>query len=229
MKLQYSLSIFYVAAFLFSSCARKEPAPSREIHAAVTKENIPHEMKYLSGGACEGCNLMFLGMPLQLSAVDTSPGWSEPGQKLKIEGKILEPDQKTPASDVILYYYHTDQKGYYTPRDDMPPSAKRHGYLRGWVKTGPDGKYAIYTSRPAQYPNEKIEAHIHVFIKEPYIDVPYAISEWIFNDDPLVTDALRKKLDNRGGDSVLEVKKENDVQVAHHDVVLGLNIPNYPK
>ena len=229
MNFKINLSTSILAVILFSSCAKKDNPYSQQIPQATKNSPSHKEIKSIPGGACDGCNLMFLGMPLFLSPIDTSEGWFEEGQKLKIEGTIYELDEKTPASDVILYYYHTDKTGHYTPREGMPPSAKRHGYLRGWVKTGADGRYAIYTSRPAQYPNEQIEAHIHVFIKEPYIDVPYYINEWIFDDDPLVTRELRNKLENRGGRGLLDIKKENDVQVAHHDVILGKNIPDYPK
>jgi len=36
------------------------------------------------------------------------------GQKIKIQGTVYHHDGKTPASDVILYVYHTDQSGQYT-------------------------------------------------------------------------------------------------------------------
>jgi protocatechuate 3,4-dioxygenase beta subunit len=39
------------------------------------------------GGACEGCELMYVGMPKEIKAVDTSAGWYEAGQKLWITGK----------------------------------------------------------------------------------------------------------------------------------------------
>lgn len=222
-------SILVIVALFFFSCANKEHAHSQQQSVTAQPDPTHQQIKSLPGGSCEGCDLMFLGMPSKISSVDTTDGWFEKGQRLKIEGTIFKSDQKTPASDVILYYYHTDQKGYYTPKDHMPQGARRHGYLRGWIKTGTDGKYTIYTSRPSQYPNENFEAHLHVFVKEPFLDSPYYISEWIFDDDPLVTKALRDRLENRGGSGILKTTLENDVQVAKHDVILGMNIPGYPK
>jgi protocatechuate 3,4-dioxygenase beta subunit len=178
--------------------------------------------------ACEDCELMFVGMPGNINSVDTSRGWFEEGQRLLVRGNVFHSDGSTPATDVLLYYYHTDKKGIYAPGPGLPQQARRHGYLRGWVKTSSDGSYAIYTNRPAQYPEGRIEAHIHVIVKEPDIDNPYWIDAWIFDDDPLVTEALKSRLENRGGNGILTVKTENDVQMAHHDIILGLNVPGYP-
>jgi protocatechuate 3,4-dioxygenase beta subunit len=171
---------------------------------------------------------MFAGMPELINSVDTSAGWFTEGQRLVVSGKVLKQDGKTVVPNVILYFYHTDRNGHYTPHDDTPAEARRHGYLRGWVKTNDQGQYAIYTSRPAQYPGGQFEAHIHVYAKEPDMDYPYWIDAWIFDDDPLVTDSFKSRLENRGGSGILSARTENGILVAHHDVILGLNVPGYP-
>jgi len=220
---------FFLLILAIISCTRNDTKTNIETSIPAQQATVNKTLRTFTGQPCEGCNLMFLGMPLQLDAVDTSAGWNEGGQRLIISGTIFQYDEKTPAPDVILYYYHTDRNGRYTPVEGMLPSARKHGHLRGWIKTGADGKYAIYTSRPAQYPDEKIEAHIHVFIKEPYVDVPYPIDEWIFDDDPLVTKEIRNKIKNQGGDPILNISTINDVQLANHDIILGQDIPGYPK
>ena len=215
-----SKKIFYgVLVVILSACTARNNIDS-QAPAAQTLRHVP--------GGCENCELMFDGIPKEMNAIDTSDGWSEPGQKLIVKGKVFQVDQSTPASDIILYYYHTDQKGYYSPGDNKDAASNRHGRLRGWVKTGTDGTYAIYTSRPAQYPGNQFEAHIHVIVKEPDIEEPYWIDEWIFDDDPLVTTSLRQRLENRGGSGILKTTLDGDVQVANHDVFLGRNIPGYP-
>lgn len=171
---------------------------------------------------------MFIDMPTHIDAIDTSAGWEHEGQRLIIKGTVYKHDQSTPANDVILYYYHTDKTGRYTPKPTMTSAARRHGYLRGWVRTGADGHFAIYTNRPAQYPGGQFEAHIHVIIKEPDMKNPYWIDDWIFDDDPLVTQAMRTQRQNRGGSGILSTRVENGVQLVDHDVILGLNIPGYP-
>lgn len=105
----------------------------------------------------------------------------------------------------------------------------RHGYIRDWVKSDANGKYSIYTVRPAPYPNSDIPAHIHPAIKEPGISKEYYIDEFVFDDDKLLTTLKRKALENRGGSGILRVVQQGDLQIAEHDIILGLNIPNYPE
>ena len=180
------------------------------------------------GGGCDGCELMFVGMPKNISSVDTSAGWTEKGQKLLVTGKVYKTDGTTPAPNVIIYYWHTDNNGYYVPTKEMDEKAKRHGHIRGWVKTDESGSYSIYTIKPAPYPNENLPAHIHTSIKEPNVDNEYFIDEFIFADDKLLTSEKRKALENRGGSGIMSVSISGDLLIAKHDIILGLNIPNYP-
>ncbi len=180
------------------------------------------------GGPFENADFFYIGMPDKIGSVDTSAGWNEAGQKLLITGTIYLPDGKTPAPGVILYYYHTDTKGYYANRPGLDKRVQRHGYLRGWVQSDAKGQYAIYTVRPAPYPGETMPAHIHPAILEKQIGYPYYIDDFVFDDDPLLTAAQRKALENRGGSGILQVRQQGDVQVAEHDIFLGLHIPKYP-
>ena len=100
-------------------------------------------------------------------------------------GKFLNPMEKTPAAGVVLYVYHTDQKGLYTKPANLKGWADRHGYIRGWIKTGADGSYKLYTLVPASYPNSNNPKHIHPTIKEPGFS-EYWIDEFVFDDDPLL-------------------------------------------
>lgn len=72
-------------------------------------------------------------------------------------------------------------------------------------------------------------AHIHLAIKEPDIADEYYVDELVFDDDPLLTTAKRKALENRGGSGVLRPREEDGVLRAEHDIILGLHIPNYPE
>ncbi len=51
----------------------------------------------------------------------------------------------------------------------------------------------------------------------------------VFGDDNLLTGKERKALENRGGSGFLRVLIDNDLQIAEHNIILGLNIPNYPE
>ncbi len=191
------------------------------------KDNDIHS-KQIVGGGCDGCELMYIDMPGKIEAIDTSPGWNEAGQKLLVTGKALRLDGKTPAPNVIIYYWQTDNNGYYSPRAEMNEQAKRHGHIRGWVKTDSAGNYAIYTIGPAPYPKQTMPAHIHISIKEPSIKNEYYIDEFVFDDDKLLTTEKRNALENRGGSGVLRVYIKDSVQIAEHNIILGLHIPNYP-
>jgi protocatechuate 3,4-dioxygenase, beta subunit len=198
-----------------------------------TKNNIPtansSNTKTFVGGGCDGCEIMYVGMPSNILSTDTSAGWTEKGQKLLITGKVYKMDGKTVAPNVIIYYWQTDNNGYYSASKGMNEKEKRHGHIRGWVKTNESGDYSIYTIKPAHYPNDNIPAHIHTSIKEPNIDNEYYIDDFIFDDDKLLTGEKRKALENRGGSGVLRLLLNEDVQIAEHNIILGLNIPNYPE
>ena len=181
------------------------------------------------GGGCDGCEIMYVGMPKNINATDTSAGWREKGQQLLVTGTVYKPDGNTPAPDIIIYYWQTDNNGYYSPKDGMDEKAKRHGHIRGWVKTDEMGEYSIYTIRPAPYPNADIPAHIHTSIKEPDFENEYYIDEFVFDDDKLLTAEKRKALENRGGSGILVVQLFNGLQIAEHNIFLGLNIPGYPQ
>lgn len=208
------LNIIFLLSVLSLSCQQ----PGQQVQKAG-----------LVGGGCDGCELMFIGIPANIGSADTSAGWWESGQPLLVTGTVFEIDGLTPAPNVIVYYWQTDNAGYYSAGKSQPEGTRRHGHIRGWVKSDTAGHYAIYTIRPAPYPKEDIPAHIHLSIKEPDIANEYYTDELVFDDDPLLTGAKRKALENRGGSGVLRVLEEGKLQTAEHNIILGLHIPNYPK
>ena len=179
------------------------------------------------GGSCETCEYMYIGQPAEIDAVDISAAWQEPGQKLVVKGRVLQIDGKTPAAGILLYYWQTDHAGLYSYRSTMPDGVRRHGHIRGWLRTDAEGRYTLYTARPAPYPNSNIAAHIHMVVKEPGMS-EYYIDDYEFDDDKLLTGVERKKRSSRGGTGVLRSEVVNGVQVAERNIILGLNIPDHP-
>jgi len=175
------------------------------------------------GDACDQCDLMYENMPKNMSW-QTTIGNNEPGEPMIIEGTIYQKDGKTPAPDIILYVYHTDAKGFYSTLPGQ--KGNRHGHLHAWMKTSADGKYKFTSIRPAQYPERKIPAHIHPLIKEPGLTL-YWIDEYLFDDDTLVTDEVRRHEQKRGGNGIIHLTKKDGVWRGSRDIVLGMNIPNY--
>jgi protocatechuate 3,4-dioxygenase beta subunit len=97
------------------------------------------------------------------------------------------------------------------------------------LKQTPPGKYFIYTVKPGTYPTNDEPAHIHVTIKEPNEIKEYCIDAFVFDDDRLLTGEKRKALENRGGSGILRLVDANGLWVAEHNIVLGVNIPSYPR
>jgi protocatechuate 3,4-dioxygenase, beta subunit len=210
----------FLLLFVLTSCSKKENAYAQKVSPNPLKDKEV-------GGGCDGCDLYKIGMPTLLTEKTTIPEPNESGEKLIIEGYIYQKDGKTPASDVILYLYHTTDAGYYTPSTTQPQASKRHGRLRGWVKTKADGYYQFTTIRPAPYPSEKIPAHIHPTIKEVG-KIPYYIDDYVFEDDAFVTSTYRKKQELRCGSGIITLTKDKDgVWHGKRNLILGLNIPNY--
>lgn len=179
------------------------------------------------GGFCEGCEGIYEGMPKNLNWQTVIADSAEPGERLEITGTIFKKDGKTPAKDVILYVYHTNAEGYYEPSEGQTGWARRHGHLRGWVKTNEKGRYVFRTIRPAPYPNGSDPAHIHCIIKEPDKN-EYWIDDYFFKGDPLITERLKNRLQKRGGSGIVKLTKdENGVWQGQRDIVLGQNVPNY--
>jgi len=219
-----SFALFIPLFNLLASCNGqiKSNNQTQQVNKTGNKKTV--------GGGCDGCEIMYIDMPATISSIDTSAGWTEKGQQLLVTGTVYQPGGKTPAANVVIYYWHTDNNGLYAPTRGMNEKAKPHGHIRGWVQTGENGKYSIYTVRPAPYPNDVLPAHIHLSIKEPNIENEYYTDDINFDDDKLLVPYFKKyPQENRGGSAVVRILLKDSLQIAEHDIVLGLNIPNYPQ
>ena len=180
------------------------------------------------GGPCEGCEAIYEFGSRHLSNRDTLPDYEKGGMKMLLTGTVFKADGNTPAPNVILYIYHTDQEGIYPNRQGAAGWEKRHGYLRGWIKTGNDGKFYFLTNRPAPYPGRAEPAHIHITVKEPGFK-EYYLDSYHFTDDPLLTAKIKDQLPGYGGSGLVTPVQKNDVFIAKRDIYLGRNIIDYPK
>lgn len=146
----------------------------------------------------------------------------EPGEPLVIAGTIFEPDGRTPAEGVILYAYHTNKDGIYPGRGEAEGIEGRHGTLRGWLRTGKNGRYRITTIRPASYPGSRIPQHIHAHVTPPGGE-ERAIRDFHFADDPFISDGQRERSARRGRlGSILVLERDPEgVWRGERDIVLG--------
>ncbi len=195
--------------------------------SCVNSQKQSKNTSRLVGGSCEGCEAILEYGDRGLLSVDSLPDYNDKGTRIKVIGTIYQNDGKTPAKDVILYVYHTDQKGIYATKDQETGWAKRHGYIRGWIKTGTDGKYTFYTLKPGVYPNRSSPAHIHVTIMEPNGKY-YWLGSYHFEGDPLLTKNEIAPESPRGGSSgLLTLRKEGMLFVGQRDIILGKNVSDY--
>ena len=135
--------------FLFiASCIALNGCSQNNVNKKQQSKNKTHV-----GGSCEGCEAVFESLvPFeQLNETDTLPDFNDPGPKIEISGIVYKRDGKTPAPGIIIYVYHTDQKGIYATKGNESGWAKRHGYIRGWMKTNEKGEYRLLV---APDPNE---------------------------------------------------------------------------
>lgn len=137
----------------------------------------------------------------QLSSTARIAPRSEPGPPLLLSGRVTSWDRNAPVSGVVVYAYHTDIHGVYQPVAGVPRYEFRMR-LRGWTRTGADGRYAFETIKPGMYPSRAEPAHIHMHVFEPGRR-PYWIDSVIFNGDEGVTRRFVEKQPLRGGGGVV--------------------------
>jgi len=206
------------AALLALSCSGDAPG-----RTAAGREPVV-------GLPCEGCEAVFVGLPEQLAWHSRIATPEEPGEALRLEG-VVRDGRGRPVEGVIVYAYHTDASGIY-PREDRlrGTEADRHGRLRGWVRTDAEGSYRFDTIRPACYPGTNPPPqHVHMHLIEPG-RCTYYLGDVYFDDDPMLSEAIRRRCEgDRGGSGlVMPIRDGDGVWIAQRDVELGKAVPGYP-
>lgn len=163
--------------------------------------------------ACEWCGSA--EAPPSLETTMRLADSAEAGERLIVTGTIFDADGRTPAADVLVYAYQTDATGVYAVRGNQTGNARRHGALRGWLRTTADGRYRIETICPAPYPARKTAAHIHVTLT-PIGGAEGWIASIVFADDPLLT------AEERAGRGVVQLRRDDSgVLHASRDILLS--------
>ncbi len=208
MKKQFCLLLSIVLAV---SCMQSQDSSSNNI----------------VGGPCEGCEAVLEYKSKPTLASDTLPEFNQATTKIKIKGIVYAADGVTPAKNIIIYAYHTNEKGIYPTTTSSKGWERRHGYLRTWLKTNNKGEYSFYTCKPASYPNSTVPQHIHMVVKEPNIN-EYYIDDIMFTDDPNLPKGVANRKKPRGGTGLVTPQNKNGILIATRNIYLGKNIPNYP-
>lgn len=169
---------------------------------------------------CEGCEAVAERPSRDLPAFARLSDQAMTGQPLRLRGRVLLPDRMTPAAGVVLYIHHTNAAGLYA--DGTPDSvwSRRHGRLRGWVRTEANGLYGFDTIKPAPYPSRTMPAHIHMFVSEPGRP-PYYVDDVVFDGEFGVDAGYLARQELRGGSGVVRLAQGPDgALVAVRDLVL---------
>jgi len=203
-------AMLYILAFFISlnACSQSDTKEKTSLEASIANQKNPSW-----SGAFEA--------PENVSWKTTIPPKGEPGEKLIISGTVYFPDGKTPAKDVIVYVYQTNNEGIYPKNGDEKGHGRYHGYLRGWMKTNINGQYEFETIRPAPYQTHDGEpAHIHYTIK--HVNYPeYWLTGLWFADDPRVKSYLNR-IERDGGFSNISTltKDDNNILRGTRNIIL---------
>jgi protocatechuate 3,4-dioxygenase beta subunit len=168
---------------------------------------------------CEGCEAAAERDSATLDRRATLAGPDEPGERMLLRGIVRAADGGAPAPGVVIYAHHTNAEGLYANGSSETVWSRRHGRLRGWVRTGDDGAYAFDTIKPAPYPARSDPAHVHLFVLEPGRP-PYWIDDVVFEGELGVDAAYRAASENRGGPGIVALEREDGVWIAERDIVL---------
>ena len=132
-----------------------------------------------------------------------APG--EPGEHLIVSGTIYAPDGRTPLEGINLFVYQTDATGRYSTTGGNNRNTRIHGAMR----TNSEGRYEFRTIKPAPYPASRNPAHIHAYVSGPNYP-EYWIDEYLFADDPFITEEARQKFGGKGSFSSLLTVQHGD-------------------
>ena len=153
----------------------------------------------------------------QMTNTDTIPDFRSKQNKIKLTGTIYQSDGVTPAEDVILFIEHADEDGNFDLRRD---GEERYVFHRSWVKTDADGKYTFYTFVPGNDRRYNRLQEIYPVVKTPS-EPAYELETFLFDDDPMLTKACRKKISKKSDTSrILKLKQEDNLLVAERNIVL---------
>ncbi|MEO6224758.1 MAG: hypothetical protein ABIO80_02755 [Sphingomicrobium sp.] len=201
------------AALITASACRAKP--ERSAHDARTFAAVRPDLYH-----CEGCDGALERPSGSLSWSSRIGPANEPGEPLVVEGRVFRTDGHSPAPGVTIYAYQTNAAGLYANGTPETEWSRRHGRMRGWVRTDANGRYRFETIKPGPYPRQTMPAHIHLTVLEPGRR-PYYIDDIVFDGEFGVTADYRRRQELRGGSGIVALSHGRDGRlVVRRDIVL---------
>ena len=195
---------------------RSAPAPAQ----VVGDERIV-------GLPCEGCEGVFVGMPTTFPSPARLAPDGEPGETLHLSGVVRDGRGRV-REGVVLLAYQTDLGGHYARHGAARRPESAHSRLRAFARTDAGGRYAFDSIRPGAYPDRSMAAHIHLHVLEPG-RCTYYVGDVMFEDDPLLSAALRSREQSAHGGNGIVVPARDERGHWHvtRDIELGLHVADY--
>ena len=142
----------------------------------------------------------------------TIAGPDEPGQRMAVEGRVLESDGETPIVGATVFVFHTDDEGYYSPGGMDEADAR----LCGLMLTDERGRYRFESVKPGHYATGGPPAHVHYRVWGPELSRrSFSLN---FEGDPLLGERGKDASSNptwaairpmeQGDDGVLRVVRD---------------------
>jgi protocatechuate 3,4-dioxygenase beta subunit len=191
-------SLAAVAFPLLLSCKSATLAQKAESELSLIKKNAN------TSPAINWCGA--IDAPDDVSWKTALPKKSDNDEAMIISGTIFQADGKTPAPNVLIYFYHTDREGYYGRGN----GEVRHGHFRGWMLTDKQGRYEFSSIKPAAYPNRTFAAHVHMTLTSKNFRED-SIDSILFEGDKFLTAEDRSLSGKKGGfNPILKLEKGAD-------------------
>ncbi len=144
----------------------------------------------------------------------------EPGERLRVTGRIFAADGETPLAGVKLYVYQTDRTGHYSEGGQDRQNPRLHGTLH----TDSEGRYLLETIRPGRYPGDRVPAHIHYQLTYQGGSERHDL---FFAGDPALSQRQQTAAQNQGRFASIQPIEERAGGMLHcvRDIRSGFDLP----
>jgi len=143
-------------------------------------------------------------------------GPDEPGRRLVVRGRFLDPKGKPPAA-AIVYVFQADASGQYTREDPMDePNARIYGFLR----TDESGRFELHTVHPGYYPErEDVEGPARFIPEHLHFEVTLYTGQifrfqMVFEDSPRMSHPYWQQWAKNGDHVVAQVRTQGELEQA---------------
>lgn len=190
---------------------------------AATMAIVPRGLR--AQDACDTTSIDYYGLGPFYSAGAPSryvlAAQEESGERLFLNGTVYANDCTTPLSDVILDIWHADHSGCYSRFENCENPSEDDYKLRGIIRTGSDGAFALETIKPGHYLNgpQFRPSHIHLIVRHPGIEE--LVTQLYFEGDPYIAiDAAASRPEAAG--RIIPLEERTDGLHGIFDLVLNV-------